>query len=549
MNKNSKNSLLALIIIATIGLGIEYTLNKNPNFQTTKNKALNALHLYKVINFDENQFQPKISGLRVDKNNESPSLIPLKPENKYEKFSDEELKQMVSRLFITKYSELNEECLPGGIILGVNQVRKGGIFKDYSNYAPEKAKKNLDKILEIYKNAGINPIICDEGEGGFVFGMSDLPSAEEMTEYLLNYAVTEQDELLKEAFRKGRITDRFDKPDESFRYRKNQINLLEKTGLLKGIHESTKTKYIYFLEDPDNEYTMKRALGNKFNLSLPFEEKLKQISELYSTYFKELDNMGVDVIFGPVLDVFKKSSDNFMNQQDRSYHDSFTITRILAKLYIENAHKNNLLVTGKHYLTAGSVKGDIHNVVKPNEDNLIDRRASMETYIKFKKDLDLIMVTHTLHQNKNIPYVISEETIQSLTEIRFPLRYPYEKNNRLFSSETSKSRVNWGINYKGVVITDAINMKGLTNYIENEVKKGNLTKRGEILFGPANSNVEKAAIAAIAAGNDLLIVAHSDLSNIVNAVVEVYKLNDSDFNMKLFDAFEQYNRLQTKLIK
>ena len=172
----------------------------------------------------------------------------------------------------------------------------------------------------------------------------------------------------------------------------------------------------------------------------------KKIAQMGKTQGKELKELGFNMNLAPVADVLTNKNNTEIG--DRSFGtDSKKVANIITTL-VKNMQKQQISATLKHFPGSGQTGGDTH-------------RGSTETDQTIKVKADAVMVSHLMLSN-----VTDEKEPSSL------------------SSRVVSDILRDELEYKGVIMTDAMNMKAITdNYSSGE-----------------------AAVKAIQAGVDLIVM-------------------------------------------
>ncbi|MFA5929766.1 MAG: glycoside hydrolase family 3 N-terminal domain-containing protein [Candidatus Micrarchaeia archaeon] len=265
--------------------------------------------------------------------------------------------------------------------------------------------------------------------------------------------------------------------------------------------------------------------------------RARQVDTLFTSYARELHDRGVDVVFGPVLDVVNRGNgDNLIARDKRNFSSKYLETKEIALLYINAMHRFGIKVTGKHFLSAGLTDdGDIHEEVQSNPERSPPLRRSAYLYKKLASCLDAVMVTHVGNPlDGGRPYCLSKRAMLFLTSedpedaAKGAGKSPFKKNHL-------KNLAKSGIGFDGLLIVDEITMKGLIKYVEDEP----LSKRGKALTAGCKSTVAKAAVLAMDQGIHALIVRDGNIGSIVEGIAYAYE-NDPRFRRKVDIALEKY---------
>ncbi|MGZ3930613.1 MAG: glycoside hydrolase family 3 N-terminal domain-containing protein [Bacteroidia bacterium] len=178
---------------------------------------------------------------------------------------------------------------------------------------------------------------------------------------------------------------------------------------------------------------------------------------------KECKRMGIHVNFAPVADVNNNSANPVIGI--RSFGENKYKVAQKAYMYMQGLQDEHVMANGKHFPGHGDTDSDSHKTL-PQIPYTRERLDSLELYpfkYLFGKGLASIMVAHlnvpALDTTKNLASTLSPNVV-----------------NKLLKQE---------LGFKGLVFTDALNMKGVANY-----------------YAPGIVDVK-----ALLAGNDVLLFA------------------------------------------
>ncbi len=195
---------------------------------------------------------------------------------------------------------------------------------------------------------------------------------------------------------------------------------------------------------------------------------------------KQCKALGIHINFAPDVDVNNNPSNPVIN--DRSFSDDkYTVTR-LAELYMNGMQNNGILACIKHFPGHGDTKTDSH-LDLPRIEHDRKRLDSIELY-PFKKLINKgaasLMVAHmeipAFDTTPNLPTSLSKRVIKD------------------YLIDT--------LGFKGLIFTDAMNMKGVAKFYS----------QGE------------AAVMALQAGNDIILTP-TQLPSVVSAIEEALDSN------------------------
>lgn len=177
---------------------------------------------------------------------------------------------------------------------------------------------------------------------------------------------------------------------------------------------------------------------------------------------KHCKRLGIHINFAPVVDININPENPIIG--NRSFGESRENVAQKALAFVKGMQSENVLSNAKHFPGHGDTATDSHKAL-PILDFDFERLDSIELYPYkelIKNNLTSVMVAHLsvmgLEENKDCPTSLSYQVITKLLK---------EK-----------------LNFEGLILTDALNMKGVSNYAE---------------FGDIN-------LEALLAGNDMLLI-------------------------------------------
>lgn len=187
--------------------------------------------------------------------------------------------------------------------------------------------------------------------------------------------------------------------------------------------------------------------------------------------------LGIHYSFSPVLDINTNPLNPIIG--NRSYGASKERVIKQAMAVMKGHHQEGILTSGKHFPGHGDTAQDSHKTL-PTVDFDLDRlqKTELAPYrALIREGLSSVMVAHL-----NIP---------SLTQAGLPTSLSKEVIQELLIKE---------MQFKGLVVTDALNMKGVSEY----------------------AGVENIDLTAFKAGHDLLMISN-DIPKGINAIAAALK--------------------------
>jgi beta-N-acetylhexosaminidase len=215
--------------------------------------------------------------------------------------------------------------------------------------------------------------------------------------------------------------------------------------------------------------TIQRLTAAKGFLGLPSAHRVAKLDQihayrLYRRSAGELARLGINVSFGPVVDLNINAANPAIGRLGRSYDSDPQRVIAFARQFIDAHNQAGVLTSAKHFPGHGSAGGDPHD--RPVDISRTWRSAELEPFRDLIGDefVDMIMVSHLVHplfSDGDRPASLSHRAIQGV--------------------------LRGELGFRGLVVTDDLDM-------------GAITRRYPL---------EEAAVAAVAAGADLLVIANN----------------------------------------
>jgi len=211
---------------------------------------------------------------------------------------------------------------------------------------------------------------------------------------------------------------------------------------------------------------------------------------------REARAVGIEWALAPVADVNSNPANPIIN--DRSFGEDPRRVSALVSSYILGARENGLLVTAKHFPGQGDSSIDSHRGV-PSVDGDLEHLEKFE-FLPFEgaihAGVDSIMLAHA----------------------RVPAVDPDPDRIATISSKTVTGILRGMLGFKGVILTDAMEMKGITSLYD--------PKRG--------SPTALASVDAVKAGCDVIMIPtdidgafHGIISAVQNGEIPESQINES----------------------
>ncbi|WP_299782225.1 glycoside hydrolase family 3 N-terminal domain-containing protein [uncultured Formosa sp.] len=238
----------------------------------------------------------------------------------------------------------------------------------------------------------------------------------------------------------------------------------EKQVKLTNLYQS-KSK-IPLLIGFDGEWGLDMRLKNTFrypwNMTLGAVQNNMLIEEFGKQLGVHCKRVGIHINFAPVVDINTNPENPIIG--NRSFGENKYNVTEKAIAFTKGMQSMGVLANAKHFPGHGDTSTDSHKTL-PYLDFSLDRLDSIELYPYkklFKTDLASVMIAHL-----NVPALEPKAGV--------PTSVSYNVVTRLLKEK---------MNFKGLIFTDALNMKGAANYAQP----------GDI------------DLAAFVAGNDMLLI-------------------------------------------
>lgn len=260
-------------------------------------------------------------------------------------------------------------------------------------------------------------------------------------------------------------------------FAKNLVSRDQTAGMISNLQKYAKEQngiglFISVDEEGGKVTRVAKNLGTT-QLKPMYEYREQGVQTAYdnaAVIAKDISQFGFNLDFAPVADTWSNPKNMVIG--DRAYSDDYETAAQLVSSAVEGFHSENMMCTLKHFPGHGDTEEDSHTGSAYVYKTLDELR--MEEFLPFRAGInagaDMVMVGHiTLPELDTIPASLSSVVIMDI------LRGELE--------------------YDGVVITDSLSMKALTD-----------------LYGE-----DKIAVMAVKAGNDLLLC-QTGMKTMVNAL-------------------------------
>lgn len=215
------------------------------------------------------------------------------------------------------------------------------------------------------------------------------------------------------------------------------------------------------------------------NMALAATGNAKNAEEMAWIYGTELQALGLNVDFAPVLDINNNAKNPVIGV--RSFSDSPEIVRDFGVAYMEGLMRTGTIATLKHFPGHGDTNTDSHTgfpcIQKTYEELKSFELIPFEAAIK--KGADMIMTAHIQYPE------IEKETYVSITTGE-EVYLPATMSRTILTDILRKD-----MGFEGVVVTDALDMDAITkNFAFEDVLCKTINAGADMLVLPAIRNTD-----------------------------------------------------------
>lgn len=224
---------------------------------------------------------------------------------------------------------------------------------------------------------------------------------------------------------------------------KNIKNPLQLKTLISDIQNYSNYKMLISI---DQEGGKVQRLNSKNGFSdYPSANKIstKSIENAKRTYnklSKELNNVGINLNFAPVVDVAINTKNHVIVGLERSYSNEPKEVIKYASTFIKQMGKNKVFSVLKHFPGHGSSTSDSHK-------GFVDITNTWEEkeLIPYKK----------LIQSNEAKFIMTAHVFNKNLDNKYPATLSYKINTKLLRKN---------LNYKGIIISDDLQMKAISSH-------------------------------------------------------------------------------------
>lgn len=264
---------------------------------------------------------------------------------------------------------------------------------------------------------------------------------------------------------------------------------------------------------------MNETISYPKNIYLGLIEDDNLIFELGKEIARQLKLVGVHINLAPVVDI----NNNPKNQviKERVFGSDSKLVTKKAKLIVLGMQSQNILCTAKHFPGYGDIEIDPH--------------------------LDLPKAYHSLDRLKNIEFIPYNELIENNIACIMTAHILLPNLDYLpvtMSKKLTEDLLRNVLNFKGLIITDALNMKALTNIysIEHIALQSHIAGNDILLYGDhINPNIDDILNRQVPIAFDAIKQAY------LSGQLDIKKLNEHV--LKILKAKEKLNLFENRFVE
>ena len=258
-------------------------------------------------------------------------------------------------------------------------------------------------------------------------------------------------------------------------FSRNFENRKQIQELIYNLQNVTKNKNVQISVDQeggkvqrfDNEDFFEYASQNQIGTIYRNDPKTAKKIAYYFSYLigYELKNIGIDINYSPVADIFFNYADTVIG--DRAFDSDPKIVFDLAKEFCNGFKDSGIVPVLKHFPGHGRSTKDTHKDLSIISSSFNDLKKSDFIPFKILKNEILVMLAHIIYEQ-------------------------IDSKVATYSEKIIKSLLREDFGFKGLVLSDDISMKALKGSLQNKVKKSYAGGCNVILYckGELNEMIE-----------------------------------------------------------
>lgn len=311
------------------------------------------------------------------------------------------------------------------------------------------------------------------------------------------------------------------KPGGFILFSENITTYDDTINLIKSIKNSNDIPLFIGIDEEGGNVQRLKNLKDYKTSDIPYMSYVKTINDAYNlgkVIAEELRVFGINLDFAPVIDCNWDNPKSAIGK--RAFEGDYTTVAKLGVSLAKGLKNNKVIPTYKHFPNHGATATDSHQdlpVINKTEEELLNNDL-IPYQEAIKNNADMIMISHLA-----LPKITKDYTPASLS---------YEIITNLLKKK---------LGFKGLVVTDALNMQALTkNYSEKEILIKAINAGADLLLMPEDPvNAVKIIKEAVNGGliseekinesvEKILSLKDSTIKNNYNEYLDVSYLNSSE---------------------
>ena len=311
------------------------------------------------------------------------------------------------------------------------------------------------------------------------------------------------------------------KPGGFILFSENITTYDDTINLIKYIKNSNDIPLFIGIDEEGGNVQRLKNLKDYKTSDIPYMSYVKTINDAYNlgkVIAEELRVFGINLDFAPVIDCNWDNPKSVIGK--RAFEGDYTTVAKLGVSLAKGLKNSKVIPTYKHFPNHGATATDSHQdlpVINKTEEELLNNDL-IPYQEAIKNNADMIMISHLA-----LPKITKDYTPASLS---------YEIITNLLKKK---------LGFKGLVVTDALNMQALTkNYSEKEILIKAINAGADLLLMPEDPvNAVKIIKEAVNGGliseerinesvEKILSLKDSTIKNNYNEYLDVSYLNSSE---------------------
>ncbi len=283
-------------------------------------------------------------------------------------------------------------------------------------------------------------------------------------------------QMLITYYRKETVDDQFKEELEKYQpsgfilFRENFTNYENTIQLIETIENTAKIPLFITIDQEGGRVQRLKELEDSYVTQIPSMTELGNTNNLTLAYdvgkviAEELQVFGINMDFAPVLDIV----DNVQNRVigDRSFGSNADLVSKMGISLAKGLEDNGVIAVYKHFPGHGST--------------ILDSHYDLPVIEKTKEELfssDLVPFKRAIESGAEV-IMIGHLAVPSITKSEIPASLSKELITGLLKQE---------MGYNGLIVTDALNMKALTNhYSEKDIYELAINAGVDLLLMPSS---------------------------------------------------------------